>query len=140
MCLRDRHIGVAIELPDGDVGLMSSTADTVEAISFLRTDTSSMPTDNTTMSESQPVTALVIPVGETVYVRDPYRYASIVIEGTSLTSTGKLVWIRNDSVTEYYYNDLIVTRDMTLPQPAIGSPGPTFNRVVVVGDAILTVL
>jgi len=134
------HIGVVIELPDGDVGFMSSTADTVEAISFLRTSTSSMPTDNTIMSESQPVTALVVPIGETVYIRDPYRYASIVIEGTSLSSTGKLVWIRNDIVTEYYYNDLIVTRNMTLPQPAVGSPGPTFNRVVVVGDAILTVL
>jgi len=127
------HLGIAIEHKGGDIGLMSSTADLVESISFLRTTASSLQLTALAITNSQAVIDLVVPVGEVVYIRDPYRYSSITIVGTDLANTGTLVWVRDNVATSYFYNDLIVTRDMTLAASAT-----VYNRVIVVGDAILT--
>jgi hypothetical protein len=131
---RREHIGITIDMYNGDLGFISSTADLVEATSFLVTTTSSTVLNDDAMLKSQPVTDLIIPIGKTVHIRDPYRYNSITIEGTSLTNTGTLAWTKDGVTTNYYYNDLIVTRNMTIPQTAV------YNRVVVVGDAVLTVV
>ena len=133
---RQEHIGITIDMHDGDLGFISSTPEISEATSFLVTTTSSTLLNDNAMLASNPVTDLVIPVGKTVHVRDPYRYNSITIEGTSLANTGVLAWTRNGVTTEYYYNDLIVTRNMTINS----ATAPVYNRVIVVGDAILTTI
>ena len=133
------HLGISIETVDGDIGLMSSTPEIVESLSYVATTTSTTHVTSTVLSASQIVNNLVVPVGDTVYIRDPYRYASIDIQGTSMANTGKLVWIDGTTSTTLYYNDLIVTRNMTITtNPAL--PEPTYNRVIVVGDATLTLV
>ena len=134
------HIGITVNNPDGDMLMMSSTADVVEQYGLFMTTTSTATVTNVLTSASQPVADLVVAIGDTVYVRDPYRYASITINGTSPTNTGKLVWVKDTGPITYLYNDLIVTRNMTLPPVPIGQVGPVYNKVVVVGDAVLTLL
>jgi len=133
------RIGISIELNNADICLISSTVDIVESVAYLKTTTSDAVTTTALISNSQRVINLVVPIGKTVYMRDPYLYDSITIDGTSLSNTGKLVWIRQDTINEFHYNDLIVTRPMTLTIPA-GQAGPNYNTVVVVGDAVLNVI
>jgi hypothetical protein len=133
------HIGITIDLANGDMGAMSSTPEVVESLSYISTTVSDAHLTATSLTASQPVTNLVIPVGKTIYIRDPYRYASIDIQGNGMGNTGTLVWIRDDVPTSYHYNDLIVTRNMTITDPLSGSQ-TVYNRIVVVGDAKLTVV
>lgn len=130
----EEHNGIMIEAYNGDIAIISSTSDVVESVSFLRTTASARIVANTAIAHTQQVTDLVVAIGDTVYIRDPYRYNSIVIDGTDLGNTGKLVWIRNGVAEEYFYNDLIVTRNMTITGPL-----SNYNNVVVVGDAVLTI-
>lgn len=134
------HIGTSIALVDGDVVTMSSTPDLVETHTMLNTTTSTATVATTTVTGSKPVLDLVVAIGDVVYIRDPYPYNSITIQGTSPTNTGKLVWVKDTGAVTYMYNDLIVTRNKTLPPVPLGQTGPVYNKVVVVGDAILTIL
>ena len=134
------HIGITVELKDGDIGLMSSTSDIVESVCFVATTMSSIPTTANAIEFTKPVLDLVVPIGETVYMRDPYRYRSILIEGTSMVSTGKLVWVKNDIVNEYFYNDLLITRNTVMPVPVLGAPERVYNNIIVLADASLTVM
>jgi len=130
------HLGITGELLTGDVMTISSTPEVTEAVSYLQSSYSDIVTSGTALTDSQRVADLVVHIGEKVYVRDPYRYDKITIEGDSLTNTGTLVWIEDTKVTEYYYNDLLVTRPTTVTTTSGSSP--TWNRVVLVGDASLT--
>ena len=134
------HIGVVISLRDGDVVTMSSTPELVEAYSMLTSAISNANLVNNPIAESQPVRDLVVGINEVVYVRDPYRYDSITINGNNMGDSGKLVWIKDTGTITYYYNDLIVTRNMTIPAATAQVPQPVYNRVVTVGDAVLTIL
>jgi len=81
------------------------------------------------------ITDLVVPQNEVITVNDIYRYETIVIEGTDDTNTGKLVWIHDDELIEFKWNDLIVTRDMDLPRNIYD--GPTEYKTVTILEGAL---
>jgi len=131
------HLGISVELPNGDIANITSTPDLVEATSFLVTTVSDAHLTAQTLTDSQRVLDLVVAQGDTVFIRDPYRYRTVTIQGTNMANTGTLAWERNGVIKKYYYNDLIITRNTTIVTPATGTP-PTYNNVVVVGNATLT--
>jgi len=134
------HIGRVVELVNGDIGMISSTPDLVEFVSYFTTTTSNAHLSAIGYSYSNQVLDLVVAPGDKVYVRDPYRYRSISIGGTNMGNTGVLVWLNSAGVaTEYYFNDIIITRNTTLTEPLLG-PYLNYNKMTIVGNAILTVL
>jgi len=133
------HIGRIVELIDGDIGMISSTPESVEYVSYFTTTTSTAHLSAVGYSYSNRVLDLVVSPGDKVYIRDPYRYRTIKIGGTNMNNTGVLVWLDSQGVpTEYYYNDLIITRNTILTEPVAG-PYLTYNKLTVVGNAILTI-
>lgn len=54
---------------------------------------------------------LVVPVGRTVTIENPYLYDTIVIEGTDDQNTGILRWADQNFVRTLTYKDVILTRD-----------------------------
>jgi len=133
------HLGISIELPGGDIGLMTSTPDLVEATSFLVTTVSDAHLTAQSLLDSQRVLDLVVAQGDTVYLRDPYRYRSIDIQGTNMANTGTIIWERNGVRESYHYNDRIITRNTTITTPALGTP-PTYNKLTITGNAVVTLI
>jgi len=134
------HIGRIVELVNGDIGMISSTPDSVEFVSYFTTTVSTAHLAAVGHNYSNRVLDLVVAPGDKVYIRDPYRYRSINIGGTNMGNTGVLVWLDSKGVaTEYYYNDLIITRNTTLTEPLAG-PYLTYNKLAIVGNAILTIV
>lgn len=77
---------------------------------------------------------LIIPVGKIMYVRDVGVYNSITINGSNMSNSGVLVYIRNGVPEKYYYNDLIVTKDMSIPANSM------YNNVIVLNGSTVTTL
>lgn len=59
---------------------------------------------------------LVVPIGRTVTIENPYLYDTIVIEGTDDQNTGILRWADQNFVRTLTYKDVIITRDTTVTQ------------------------
>ena len=59
---------------------------------------------------------LVVPIGRTVTIENPYIYETIVIEGTDDQNTGILRWADQNFVRTLTYKDKIITRDTIVTQ------------------------
>jgi len=81
------------------------------------------------------IVSLVVPVGETVNIDNPYKYGTIDIEGTSDTNTGILIWTDEENNTqEYKWNDLLVPNNRTISSDA------TYDEITVLEGAVLLVI
>jgi len=81
------------------------------------------------------ITDLIVQAGETITIESPYRYNSITILGTSLADTGTLEWLDGEVSRLFHYNDLLVTRDLTIT----GST-TDYNSVTILDGATLTLV
>lgn len=62
---------------------------------------------------------LIVPIGRTITIENPYLYEKITIEGTSEDSTGVLNWTDKNTVRRLDYRDVIITRDTTMTQAQV---------------------
>lgn len=111
--LDNLRYSTTISFQNGDFGRISNqTVDPQKLFTYVsNTKTEADIVDNGLVDT---VIDLVINPGEEITIESPYRYRTINILGTSTADTGILHWITADSVLDFDYRDLIVTRDTAL--------------------------
>jgi len=125
----------SIVLQSGDILRISSLEEDPQVVLRYVSNTSYVEDIDSTTDIEDMVTNLIVPVNKVITVEDLYRYETITIEGTSMSDTGKLRWVTPFGIREFYYNDLIVTRDTVRQQDELNAA--LYNRVFILGNATL---
>ena len=74
---------------------------------------------------------LIVPAGQTVEIDNMSNYGKIVIQGTSMENTGKLVSTDKGLPGEFYYNTLIISDDVVLDSSEYNH----YERIIVINSA-----
>lgn len=84
------------------------------------------------------VTDLIVDKCKVVTIESPYRFETVKIEGTSYTDTGILIWKDGDTVHEFRYRDLLITRptDQTIN---LYEGSTEWDSITILEDASLTI-
>ena len=125
----------AIQLQNGDFIRISSRTEDPQLVYTYISDT--MEADSLTQNDTVDIILdLVVPRGTTIQVEDLYRYESIVIEGDD-TESGELRWYDQEDGEEYifHYDDLIVTREMSIEQDLYLGDIREYNTITVLENA-----
>ena len=128
----------AIQLQNGDFIRISTRTEDPQLVYTYISDT--MTSDNLTENDTIDIILdLVVPVGNMIQVEDLYRYESVTIEGDSEENTGELRWLDGDNEYIFHYDDLIVTREMTIEQDLYLDNIREYNTITILEDASLEV-
>jgi len=128
----------AIQLQNGDFIRISTRTEDPQLVYTYISDT--MSGDHLTENDTVDIILdLVVPVGTKLQVEDLYRYESVVVEGDSDDNTGELRWLDDGEEIIFHYDDLIVTRDMTIEQDLYLGNIREYNSITILEDASLEV-
>lgn len=78
-------------------------------------------------------TDLVIEMGETMVITNILQYTNVIIRGSTFENSGVLVWNNDGIITEYRYNDLLVTHTNQILDSM------EYNSVTILADSTMSV-